>query len=619
MPIEMPCKITVCMTFQGMSSRAFFFVAILFVALMNGFVSMQAQAAHAMALGYEPKYPADFKQFDYVNPTAPKGGEIFLAGQGNFDSFNPFLLKAVPAAGLSLLFDTLGEKSLDEPATVYGLLAEDMVLAADKLSVTFRLNAKAKFFDGTPVTVEDVKFSFDTLRSKAAHPQFGFYWADVKDAVVVDPRTIRFNFARRNSELHIIVSELQVFSRKWLAGSTLDKMATEPPIGSGPYLLDVDKTVTGRVVSYKRNPNYWASDLPVRRGVFNFDRITYRYYKDPTVRLEAFKAGEFDFLTENSAKLWSKNYKGDKFDNGTIRKTTFAHQNPQGMQAFVFNVRKPPFQDKRVRRAIGLAFDFEWSNRNLFEKQYVRSTSFFNNSELASNGLPQGDELKLLEQFRDKLAPEVFTKPWRPSYTEAPNSLRGNLLEAKALLAEAGWQFSEGALRNKEGKAMEVEILIYDKAFERIILPFARNLDILGIRTVPRIVDVALFKRRQERFEFEMMIDSFGTGMNPGNELVTRFTSKAAQEEGSDNSIGIKDPVVDALVEKILTSEKRSDLVTAVHALDRVLLQGDYLVPNWYIAYHRCAHYDKFDHPQKLPLYYGADAWVLLTWWLKGK
>lgn len=591
---------------------------LLMAATLSVMQSPNATAGHAMALGYEPKYPPDFKHFDYVNPNAPKGGEIFFAAQGNFDSFNPFILKAVAASGLGLMFDSLGEKSQDEPMTVYGLLAEDMELAPDKLSVTFRLNPKAKFFDGSPVMAEDVKFSFDTLRSKAAHPQFGFYWGDVKDAVVVDPRTIRFNFNRRNAELHIIIAELQVFSRKWLAGRTLDKVAVDPPIASGPYLLDLEKTVTGRVVSYKRNPNYWAKDLPTRRGLYNFDRITYRYYKDPTVRLEAFKAGEFDFVTENSAKLWSKNYKGDKFDNGTIKKTAFAHQNPQGMQAFVFNLRKPLFQDKRVRRAISLAFDFEWSNRNLFEKQYIRSTSFFNNSELASKGLPQGEELALLDQFRNKLPPEVFTKQWRPSNTDAPHSLRANLLEAKKLLTEAGWQFRDGALRNKDNKALEIEILIYDKAFERIVLPFARNLAILGIRTIPRIVDTALFQRRQDRFDFELMINSFGTSMNPGNELVTRFTSKAAAEEGSDNVIGIKDPVIDALVEKVLTYEKRSELLTAVHALDRVLLHGDYLVPNWYIAYHRCAFYDKFERPQQLPLYYLSDPWALSTWWKKG-
>ncbi|HVK54764.1 MAG TPA: extracellular solute-binding protein [Burkholderiales bacterium] len=567
-------------------------------------------------MGYEPKYPPGFKHFDYVNPNAPKGGTAVLGWPGSFDSFNPFLLKGVrPIAITSLMFETLTTESWDEPFSGYGLLAEDVTLAPDRLSVTFRLNPLARFSDGSPVTADDVKYSFDMLTSKVAHPQFQSYWGDVKQAVVVDARTVRFEFARQNSELHLIVGQLPVFSRKWGGGKSFDKIVIDQPIASGPYLIE--SYDFGKGITYKRNPNYWGKDLPVRRGMFNFDRIRFNYYQDDTVRLEAFKAGEFDFNYESSAKRWAKDYIGDKVTRGQIKKAQFKHGNAQGMQGFAFNERHSQFQDKRVRQAITLAFDFEWANQNLFYGQYIRSASYYNNSELAAADVPQGDELALLEPFRDKLPPALFTQPWRPPSTDAPQSLRENLRRAKRLLEEAGWRVKDGVLMSDKGERFEFEMLLYDRTFERICAPFARNLEKLGIKMDYRVVDRALYQRRLDRFEFDMAIQSYGVSQSPGNELFTRFSSKAADAEGSDNAMGIKDPIVDALIQKVVVAPDRRALVAATRALDRVLLWGEHVVPNWYISYHRVAYYDKLQFPEKLPLYYDPMSWMLETWWVK--
>lgn len=593
-------------------------VVVAVVAIAGVVATGDARADHAMALGYTPKYPADFHHFDYANPDAPKGGELVLAAVGSFDRLNPYLLKGNTAAFASeMLFETLTEASLDEPITAYGLLADDMKLADDKMSVTFHVNPKAKFNNGASVTAADVKYSFETLTSKRAHPQFALYYADVKAVTVLDPLTVRFDFAKRNAELHIILGQFPVFSKSWGGGKPFDQVVMDTPIGSGPYLIeDYD---LGKFIRYKRSPNYWGRDLPTRRGLFNFDRVTFRYYRDTSVRLEAFKAGEFDFIAENAAKKWAKEYNGDKFKSGQIRKAELPQKNGVGIQGFIFNTRKAVFRDKRVRKAIALAFDFEWSNRNLFYMQYTRDYSYFSNTEMAAEGLPGKDEVALLEPWRAKLPAEVFGPAWRPPTTAAPHSLRANLREAKALLESAGWSIRESDARlvDAGGVPLSFEIMIPDKAFERIIAPFARNLEKLGIQCASRLVDPALFQRRRDRFEFDSIIETFGGSQNPGNELTGRFTSRAADEEGSENVIGVKDPVVDFLVQKIQTYDTRAQLLAATRALDRVLTWGEYLVPNWYIAYHRVAYYDKFGIPKTLPLYYQAEEWMLRTWWAK--
>ena len=573
-------------------------------------------AAPSAALGYTPKYPPGFRHFDYVNPNAPQGGELTLSVPGNFDSLNPFILKGIAADGVSdLVFERLMEPSLDEPYSLYAHLAEEIQLAPDRLSVTFRLNPKAHFSDGSPVTAQDVKFSFDTLMSKRAHPSYRFYWADIKRAVVLDAHTVRFDFAKVNPELHMIVAQLPVFSRAWVGDTPFDKLATRLPIGSGPY--KVESYDLGKRITYVHDPNYWARGLNTRRGMYNFDRMVFKYYKDETVRLEGFKAGEFDFIFENNSKKWARDYTGPQFTSGQIKRAELKQSNDAGMQGFVFNLRRPIFQDIRVRKAITLALDFEWSNRNLFYNQYTRCYSYFSNSELAATGRPGPDELALLEPFRKQLPPELFTEAWRPPSTSPPGSLRQNLRQARDLLAAAGWKLKDGVLQNDKGQRLEFEVLLAQRAFERILAPFARNLAILGIRMTYRTVDVALYQRRLDTFDFDMVVEQFGESQSPGNELFSRWSSASADQEGSNNIMGLKNPVVDALLKKLVYAPDRRHLVTAARALDRVLLYGEYLVPNWFIAVHRIAYWDRFGMPAHLPLYYTADDWVRRTWWKK--
>ncbi len=587
----------------------------LIVALCFALVAGPAAADGAQALGYQPKYAAGFDHFDYVNPTAPKGGEVTLSTLGNYDSLNPFLLRGIGATGLSpLVFETLMVSSLDEPFSQYGLLAEDAELADDGLSVTFRLNPAARFSDGQPVTADDVKFSFDTLKSQQAHPQYRFYWADITQAVVLDAGSVRFEFAQVNPELHMIAGQIPIFARHWIGEQSFDEVVMKAPVASGPYV--VDGFELGKWISFKRNPDYWARDLNVRRGTYNFDRVTFRYYRDSTAELEAFKAGEFDFIFVLNSKQWARDYVGSKFDEGLIRKREFEHSNNAGMQGFAFNLRKPLFQDKRVRRAIALAFDFEWANRNLFYNQYARCDSYFSNSELAATGLPEGDELALLEAYRDQLPAAVFNEVWSPPSTEQ-QGLRHNLLEAKSLLEEAGWRYRDGALRNAAGEPFRFEFMLFQKGFLRIIAPFARNLAKLGIEMEYRTVDAALYQRRADTFQFDMMVHSIGQSQSPGNELMGVFHSDSAGQEGANNLIGISDPVVDALVKKLIFAPDRQQLVTAARALDRVLLHGEYLVPNWYIDKHRIAYWNRYGIPETLPLYYSATNWMLETWWLE--
>ncbi|MFA7386589.1 MAG: extracellular solute-binding protein [Thiohalobacteraceae bacterium] len=565
-------------------------------------------------MGYAPKYPADFSHFDYVDPNAPQGGELTLSGFGSYDSFNPFILKGVSADGLgTLMLEPLMVQSLDEPYSLYAHLAEDIALADDGLSVTFRLDPRARFSNGDPVLAEDVKFSFDTYKSDQAHPQFRFYWADIREAVVLDERRVRFNFTKRNPELHLIVAQMSVFSRKWVGDGPFDKLTRTPPIGSGPYL--VEKYRLGKDITYVRAPDYWAKDLNTRRGMFNFERVTYKYYSDETVHLEALKAGEYDFTLVLNSKQWARDYVGPQFSDGRIRKEELAHKNNAGMQGFVMNTRRDKFKDRRVRRALALAFDFDWSNRNLFYGQYTRCDSYFSNSELAAEGLPQGDELALLAPYREQLRAEIFTEEWRLPDTSQAGALRRNLLAAKTLLEEAGWQVRDGRLRNAAGEAFTIEVILAQKGFERILAPYAHNLRKLGIELNYRTVDVSLYIQRRTSFNFDMMVASFPQSQSPGNEQFGMWHSTTADQEGSNNLAGIKDPVVDALVEKLVYAEDREALITAARALDRVLLYGEYVVPNWYIATHRVAYWDRFGHPETLPLYYAAETWVLESWW----
>lgn len=571
-------------------------------------------AASSVALGYTPKYPSNYSHFDYANPDAPKGGTMILSGFGNFDSLNPFILRGVNADGLSqLVFEPLMVQSEDEPYSLYSNLAEDIALAADGLSVTFRLDPRARFSDGTPVLAEDVKYSFDTLKSDKGHPQYRFYWADISAATVLGLRQVRFSFVKRNPELHLITAQLPVFARQWVGKEAFDKLSRVKPIASGPYV--VGDYHLGKDITFQRNPNYWAKDLPSHRGMYNFDRVIYKYYKDETVRLEALKAGEYDFVLENTSKMWARDYTGAQFDSGRIRREELPHRKNAGMQGFVFNIRRDLFKDIRVRKALALAFDFSWSNRNLFYNQYVRCDSYFSNSELASSGLPQGEELQLLKKYEKQLPAEIFTTVWQPPRSGTADDLRENLKQAKALLVGAGWRIDDGVLKNAKGQVFEFEFILSQKGFERILGPYAYNLRKLGINMKYRTVDVSLYVERIKRFDFDMAVASYSESQSPGNEQYNYWHSKTADQIGSRNLIGIKDTVIDALVDDVVYARDRHHLITATRALDRVLLHGEYIVPNWYINVHRVAYWDKFGRPKTLPLYYNAEDWALMSWW----
>ncbi|MBF0346665.1 MAG: ABC transporter substrate-binding protein [Magnetococcales bacterium] len=576
----------------------------------------EALAAHGISLDGHLKYPADFSGFDYTSPKATVGGELTLHEVGGFDKMNPFTLKGMAPELLgSLLFESLMVQSKDEPFSQYGLLLKDIEVAPDQLSVQGTLRAEARFSNGQKITAADIQFSLDTLKSNKAHPLYASYFKDISNVEIVSPDVVRFHFARRNRELPLILGELPILSKDYFQTHEFDGGAMEIPVGSGPYL--VERFQAGKIITYKRNPDYWGWKVPINRGMYNFERITVKYFKDPVVALEGFKAREFDFIFENNSKQWARDYRGEKFDRGDIVKETLPHKNGAGMQGFVFNLRRPIFQDIKVRQALTLAFDFEWSNQNLFHGQYVRSNSYFSNSELAAQGKPSPEELALLEPLKDKLDPAVFGEVTQPPATTGPEGLRGNLRRAVELLGQGGWKLgSDRILVNAEGKRFEVEMLLNSPAFERIMAPYVANLEKLGIRMSYRTVDAALYQRRMDSFDFDMVVGVFGQSQSPGNEQRDMWHSQSADIQGSRNIIGLKDPAIDVLVDKIIYAENREALITACHALDRVLLAGHYLIPNWHLNYHRIAYWKQFDRPETLPLYYTPQGW-LLSWWIK--
>jgi len=585
-----------------------------------------AHAVHAIAQYGEPKYPAGFKHFDYVNPGAPRDGALVLANPSrltSFDKFNPFTLRGNPAPGLSLMFESLTTGSSDEVSTAYGLLADDISVAPDGMSTTFHINPKARFSNGDPVTAEDVKFSFETLKSPLAAPQFSVYFGQIARAVVVDPLTIRFEFKTATREMPLLAGGIPVFSRKWGMkpdGTRIafDRIAFQKPIGSGPYLID--RYDNGRTISYRRNPEYWGASLPVRVGMFNFAHIDYKLYGDPTARLEAFKAGEYDVLVEYVARSWVRRDIGKRFDSGELIKREFPQHNGTGMQGFFINTRKPLFKDVRVRQALDLALDFEWLNRQLFFNQYKRIDSFFVNTDLQARATPSEGELAILNPLKSQLDPAVFGEMPRQPDTDPPGSLRANLIKARELLREAGWTYRDGALRNAKGEPFVFEILDDTgggASMEPVAAAFGRNLQKLGITMNFRTVDYALIQKRLDAFDFDMTSVRMPDVQVPGTEQVSRFGSKSADEQGSDNLAGVKSKAVDAILQKVISAQTREQLVDATHALDRVLMNGYYVVPHWYSATHRVAYRNTLGFPSTLPLYYGAEEWVISTWWAK--
>lgn len=606
------------------------------LALLAGVVAYPALASQGISQYGKPKYVDGFSHFDYVNPHAPRGGSLILPNpdrRTSFDKFNPFTLRGVAAPGVAqLMFESLTVGSADEVSSAYGLVAEDIEVAPDKMSVTFRIRPEAKFSDGSPILATDVKYSFDTLMSSLANPQFKTVYADVKQAVVVSDRVIKYEFKNRNPELPVMVGSLPIFSRNWGKKpdgtiTPFDKLSFELPLASGPYVIESYKA--GKTMIFKRNPNYWADQrrepLNVLVGFYNFDRVIYKLYGDDAVRLEAFKAGEFDALVEYRAKNWAKSYVGPRFNDGTLLKKSFLNHNGAGMQGFAMNLRRPIFQDVRVRQALGYALDFEWLNRQLFFEQYSRINSYFTNSDLSANAngarKPGDAELQLLKSLKAKypnLVPDAVFEPMSPAPSTAPpESLRQNLRKARELLAQAGWQYRDGALRNAQGEPFRFEMVEDGPFFLRVISAYVRNLEKLGIQVDVRTSDYALHQKRMDEYDFDMTTIRFPDSQNPGNELWDRFGSQAAKEKGSDNLIGIQSPVVDALVDAVVKAQTREQLRAATRSLDRVLWNSYYVIPQWYNPTHRIAYRKEMQYPEP-PLYYTAESWILLNWWKEG-
>jgi len=571
------------------------------------------EARHGLSAFGELKYGPDFQHFDYVNPNAPKGGRLAHIGPAatiTFDSFNPFILRGDAAQGLELLFDSLMVRAMDEPDAVYGLVAKTAKLAPDRRSVTFQMRPEAKFSDGSPLTAEDVVFTFETLKTKG-HPHYRILLRDVVRAEALGPHEVRFVFQGENlRDLPLTVATLPILSKAYYATREFDQTTLEPPLGSGPYRISDFKQ--GSYTTFKRREDYWAKDLPVNRGRYNFDEIRYEYFRDRTAALESLKAGAYDLREEFTAKDWATSYDIPQVKDGRIVLLTLPDESPSGAQGFFLNNRRAKFSDRRVRKALDYAFDFEWTNANLFYSLYTRTASYFENSEMKATGKPSPEELALLEPYRDQLPPEVFDEPYVPPVSDGSGSDRRLLRTAAKLLEEAGWELKGNQRVNKNGEVLSIEFLVYEPTFERVIAPYIKNLKSLGIDAYIRRVDPAQFERRVKAFDFDIITQRFSMRLTPGAELLNFFGSEAADTEGSFNRAGIKNPVVDALAQKALEARTREELVTAIRALDRVLRAGHYWVPQWYKASHHIAYWNKFGRPETKPKY---DRGIVDTWW----
>lgn len=569
------------------------------------------EPVHGIALHGQPKYGPDFTHFDYVNPDAPKGGEARFAAIGSFDTFNPFNIKGQPVIGIGQLFESLMANSADEPFSEYGLIAESVEIPEDRGSVTFTLRPQAKFHDGRPITADDVLFSLETLKSKG-NPSYRFYYASIASAERLDERRVKFTFAPgENRELPLIIGQMPVLSKKYWETRDFAATTLDIPVGSGPYRIE--RFEPGRFMVYQRDGNYWGKDLPVNRGQYNIDRLRYDYYRDVTVALEAFKAGAYDLRVENVAKQWATGYDFPALREGRVKKEIFSHQRTSGMQGFVYNLRRPLFQDLKVRQALAYAFDFEWSNRNLFHDQYRRTRSYFDNSELAARGLPSPEEQALLEPLSKELPPEVLTAEYQPPVAQDDGQLRANLRKALELLQEAGWTFRDRKLVNaKTGDPFRFELLIDEPTWERIGLPFARNLERLGVEMTVRSVDSAQYENRVRDFDFDMVVNVWGQSLSPGNEQREFWSSAAADQAGSRNLAGLKNPAVDQLVDQLIAAPDRASLVTRTRALDRALQWNYLVIPHWHLPYDRIAFWDKFGYPSVTPL----QGVQLNAWWM---
>jgi microcin C transport system substrate-binding protein len=605
--------------------RTYLFQTVLALLASTG-LSVSAWAAHGYALWGELKYPAGFTHFDYVNPQAPKGGELRLVSNlrvSTFDKYNPFTMRGSAPAYLSnLMFESLLTGALDESGAAYGLLANDVQAAPNGLSVTFVIHPEARFHNGQPVLAEDVRHSFDTLMGPHTSPAYKTVLADVAGLDVLGERTVRFRFKKPNRELPLTVGGLPIFSRAW--GNTVDpktgqrksfdQVVMDIPIGSGPYTIGPVRF--GKDITYVRDPKHWSRDLPSRKGTANFDRIVVKIYRDNTAKLEALKAGEFDLMRFFSAGDWARRVKGKRFDSGELVKGEFTHRLPTGFQSYVLNTRRPPLNDPRVREALGLAMDYEWMNRQMFYNAYQRVQGLFGNTDCSASGLPGADELALLNPWRGQLPDTVWGPMATPPRTDGELGLRGNLRRAQALLREAGWTVQGGELRNAKGEPMVLEYLDSNEAGARVVTPWARNLEKLGVTLRFRPVDFALYQQRLRTFDFDVISIAFQGTHNPGAEYADLFGSEAARTEDSGNLAGVSSPAVDALINRMVNARSRGDLVAACRALDRAITHSHVLIPQWSATTHRMAFNDRrLTRPDVVPPYVDGEGWAMDVWW----
>ena len=585
-------------------------IVIMLLAAAPAVAEPKVRISHGLTLLETLKYKAGFKHLDYVNPNAPKGGKVRQYGIGSFDSFNPYIIKGDPVV-LGLVVETLMTSPGDEFPAEYGLIAKSVEVPDDLSYVVYNLRPGARFNDGAPVTADDVVFSFNILK-KDGRPFYRFYYANITKAEKLGRHRVKFHFTGPpNRELPQITGQLPVLPRHYWRKRAFSKTTLEPPLGSGPYRIA--RFEAGRFVEFERIRNYWGADLPINRGRYNFDTIRIDFYRDQTVALEAFKAHQYDYRIENNSKVWATGYDFPARKNGAVQIGEIPHARPTGMQAMVFNLRRTKFRDRGLRAALAYAFDFEWSNKNLFYGQYTRTASYFSNSELAATGLPSADERALLEPLRGKIPDEVFTKIYAPPATDGSGNIRGNLRKAVRLLRKAGWKVVKNRLVDPAtGQPMEIEFLLVSPAFERVISPFIRNLKRLGVRGRIRTVDPAQYQNRVRDFDFDVVITGWGQSESPGNEQRDFWSTAAADRPGSRNIAGIKDPAIDSLIEKIVAAPTRKGVITATRALDRVLRWGHYVIPTWHIRKQRLAWWNKFGRPEVTPKY-GVD---FMSWWI---
>lgn len=582
-----------------------------FALLLGGVAIADTTTSHGLSVFGDLKYSADFKHFEYANPDAPKGGSVRLSALGSFDSLNPWILKGVAPRGIGGIYDSLTIGSADEPFSEYGLVASSIEYPDDKRWVIFNMRKEARWDDGVAMTADDVVWTFEALTTKG-HPFYQSYYSSVAKAEALDSHKVKFHFSEgNNSELPMIVGQMSILPKHYYETHDFEKTTMDIPLGSGPYRIkSVD---AGRSVTYERVDDYWGADLPVRLGSDNFDILRYDYYRDLTVGLEALKAGDVDFRLEYISKNWKTAYDFPALNDGRVIKEDLEDGSIQPFQAVVVNLRKPKYADRRVREALGLAFDFEWMNKNLFYDAYKRNTSYFQNTEMAATGVPEGDELALLEQYRDQLSPEIFTTEYQPPVTDGRGNPRANYRKALGLLKEAGWSIKDGKLTNNDtGEVFEMELVTRQPSVEKVALTYKKSLERIGIDMKVRVIDTAQYQKLVESFEFDTITHVFAQSLSPGNEQRSFWTSEAADEQGSRNYAGIKNPVIDELVERIIKAPSRNMQVAAAKALDRILLHEHYTIPEYFGDTYRVAYWNKFSRPDIRP----ANTLGFNYWWV---